>query len=269
MKQDQATFDYCQQLFDKGQFRAELTLSNTPIPAYKKCLSLAQGKLSQDFLNGISVEILVSARAWLVDQILSLAWDHWISNDCEDIALIAVGGYGRGELHPHSDIDLLILLKEDKYSIYRQGIEAFITLLWDIRLTVGHSVRSITECSGQAASDITIMTNLLESRTLCGPSQLLSQLLNEIKTKQFWPSKKFLQAKYEEQRQRHKKFNETEYLLEPNLKSSPGGLRDIHMISWVSRHHFAIRNLGQLVDQGLLTGSEFRILRSGRQYVFL
>ncbi|MDE1460402.1 [protein-PII] uridylyltransferase [Spartinivicinus poritis] len=268
MKLDQSTLDYCQQLFDKGQFRAELTLSNSPIPAYKKCLIQAQSKLDEDFANGVAIEILVQARAWLIDQVLSLAWEHWIGNDCEDIALVAVGGYGRGELHPHSDIDLLILLAHDSFAPYQQGIEAFITLLWDIRLAVGHSVRSITECCEQAAIDITIMTNLLESRTLCGPSQLILQLLDNIQAKQYWPSKKFLQAKYEEQRQRHKKFNETEYLLEPNLKSSPGGLRDIHMISWVSRHHFGINNLAQLVDQGLLTDSEYRILRSGRQYLW-
>ncbi|WP_163835009.1 [protein-PII] uridylyltransferase [Spartinivicinus ruber] len=268
MKLDQATLNYCEQLFDKGQFRAELTLSTSSIPAYKKCLAQAQSKLDEDFHKGVAIETLVHARAWLIDQMISLAWEHWIGHECDDIALVAVGGYGRGELHPYSDIDLLILLASDNYSTYQQGIEAFITLLWDIRLAVGHSVRSITECCEQVAIDITIMTNLLESRTLCGPKRLVKQLLADIKAKQYWPSKKFLKAKYEEQRQRHKKFNETEYLLEPNLKSSPGGLRDIHMINWVSRHHFAIKNLAQLVDQGLLTDSEYRILRSGRQYLW-
>ncbi|CAM5394612.1 Bifunctional uridylyltransferase/uridylyl-removing enzyme [Stutzerimonas stutzeri] len=110
------------------------------------------------------------------------------------IALVAVGGYGRGELHPYSDIDLLILLDDSDHEIFRESIEGFLTLLWDIGLEVGQSVRSIAECAEEARADLTVITNLMESRTIAGPEHLRKKMLEVTRPDVMWPSKDFFLA---------------------------------------------------------------------------
>lgn len=243
-------------LFDKGQFRADLTLSKSPIPAYRKCLREAGNKMDQWFKEDEEIEVLVEARAWLVDQILTLSWEHLDWEAGCDIALLAVGGYGRGELHPGSDIDILILLETDDYALHQNSIEQFLTRLWDMGLKVGSSVRSLAECSIQAKKDLSVVTNLMEARTISGPPHLADQLERLIDTTAMWPGDEYLQAKYDEQRLRHKKFNDTEYDLEPNIKSSPGGLRDLHMLGWVARRHYGTFDPEELLELGFLTPIE-------------
>ncbi|WP_051310918.1 [protein-PII] uridylyltransferase [Zooshikella ganghwensis] len=258
----------CTELFDKGQFRADLILSSNPLPAYKKSLQRAQQKMDELYQAGINIEHLVHGRAWVMDQLLMLAWEFYVGQQQEDIVLLAVGGYGRGQLHPHSDIDLLILLSGNQHNHYLSAIQSFLTLLWDLNLAVGHSVRSLDECVSAAADEITVMTNILEARVITGFAPLLNKLWQRIGYLGIWPSRLFLQAKYEEQRTRHKKYNETEYNLEPNLKSSPGGLRDIQMISWVTRRHFGTTKLHDLVNCQLLTENEYSILISGQDFLW-
>ncbi|MGB0360926.1 MAG: nucleotidyltransferase domain-containing protein, partial [Endozoicomonas sp.] len=255
-------------LFNKSQFRADLTLSKTPIPAYKKCIAKATQTMSQWFKEDIPVEQLVYARAWFIDQILCLAWDHldW-AKGCP-ISLLAVGGYGRGELHPGSDIDILILLKEAHYEKHQHAIEQFLTLLWDIGLKVGSSVRSLAESAEQAAGDLTIITNLMESRVIAGPESLYITLIDSIKPTQMWPSQRYLLAKFDEQRIRHRKYNDTEYDLEPNLKGSPGGLRDLHMLGWVARRHYGTHDPKELLDLGFLTTIEYQQLQVCRSFLW-
>ncbi|WP_426417337.1 [protein-PII] uridylyltransferase [Aestuariirhabdus sp. LZHN29] len=256
------------ELFNKGQFRAELTLSSSPIPAYKRCMRQAQETLDRWYREGRDIRMLVNARAWMIDQVLSLAWNHLDWGAEGDIALLAVGGYGRGELHPRSDIDLLILLRKENHGRYRDNIERFLTLLWDINLEVGQSVRSIKECGAEASKDLTIITNLLESRVLEGPEMLREELLKRISPEKMWPSKLFLKEKYEEQRTRHRKFNDTEYNLEPNVKNSPGGLRDTQMIMWVTRRHYGAKSAHDLVRLEFLTESEYQILSEGQAFLW-
>ncbi|RRJ85112.1 [protein-PII] uridylyltransferase [Aestuariirhabdus litorea] len=256
------------ELFNKGQFRAELTLSSSPIPAYKRCIRQAQETLDRWYREGRDIRMLVNARAWMIDQVLSLAWNHLDWGKPGDVALLAVGGYGRGELHPSSDIDLLILLRTENHGRYRDNIERFLTLLWDINLEVGQSVRSVKECAVEASKDLTVITNLLESRTLAGPETLREAMLKRIDPRHMWPSKIFLREKYEEQRARHRKFNETEYNLEPNVKNSPGGLRDTQMILWVTRRHFGAESAHDLVRLEFLTESEYQILQEGQAFLW-
>ncbi|GAA4652780.1 [protein-PII] uridylyltransferase [Kistimonas scapharcae] len=255
------------ELFDRGQFRAELTLSSTAIPAYKKCLKQAEITMNQWFDEGVPIQALVRGRAWLIDQVLSLAWEHLFGGR-DDIALLAVGGYGRGELHPFSDIDILILLQQDDPEPFRENIEQFLTLLWDINLQVGSSVRSVEECARQASTDLTIITNLMESRTITGPEPLRNRMMSLISTDKMWPSQSYLQAKYEEQRTRHRKFNQTEYNLEPNIKSSPGGLRDLHMLGWITRRHYGTDQPEDLVKVGFLTDTEYDMLLRSRDFLW-
>ncbi len=255
-------------LFNKSQFRADLTIAPTPIPAYKKCLQEANQKMDQWFIEGMAIELLVFARAWLIDQILCLAWEHLDWNGGCPIALLAVGGYGRGELHPGSDIDLLILLDHDDYNSHQSAIEQFLTLLWDIGLKVGSSVRSLAECASQAKNDLSIITNLMESRVLSGPASLHEHLQDQIDTEYMWPSQQYLQAKFDEQRTRHKKYNDTEYDLEPNIKESPGGLRDLHMVGWVVRRHYGTHDPVELLQLGFLSRVEYQQLQRCQAFLW-
>lgn len=244
-----------QALFCTSQFQADLAVSSSAIPVYKRHLALARQQLNQRFDKGEDIEHLVMAQAWLVDQLLTKIWHEqtWQQN----IALIAVGGYGRGELHPHSDIDLLILLDSNDYEAYQCRIEQFLMTLWDIGLTVGSSVRSLAESAFQAAQDLSIVTSLIESRVIAGPSYLHKQLMSLIDVQHMWTSQDYFEAKLAEQKQRHHKYNDTEYDLEPNLKSSPGGLRDLHMLGWVARRHYHTDNPAELLELGFLTAPEY------------
>lgn len=255
------------ELFDCGRFRASLSLSGTAIPAYRKCLRQAESTMNQWFDEGVSIQTLVRARAWLIDQILSLAWGH-LFGDRDDIALLAVGGYGRGELHPFSDIDILILLQQDDPGPCRENIEQFLTLLWDIHLQVGSSVRSPEECARQARTDLVIITNLMESRLITGPESLRSRMMSLISTDRMWPGYTYQQARYEEQCARHRKFSQTEYHLEPNIKSSPGGLRDLHMLGWIALRHYGTNQLEDLVRMDFLTGIEYDMLLRSRDFLW-
>ncbi|MGO1768200.1 MAG: nucleotidyltransferase domain-containing protein, partial [Advenella sp.] len=147
--------------------------------------------------------------------------------------LCAVGGYGRGELFPYSDIDLLILLQQPPTNDEKALLERFVSALWDLGLDIGHSVRTIDECLVESAADITIETGLLELRYILGNRKLVSTLDKKFR-EQLNPQDFFL-AKQLELQQRYARYNETPYSLEPNCKESPGGLRDLQTIQWISR----------------------------------
>ena len=257
------------ELFDPGQFSSDLAAARHPARAFKKALRHADAVLQARFEGQRDIHKLIHDRAWLTDQVLRQAWT---TLDCPmdaDIALLAVGGYGRGELHPHSDIDLLILLRDGSSGEhYHEPISRFLTLLWDIGLEVGHSVRSISECQYEARSDVTVITNLMESRILVGEPALRQQMIDALGQQHMWTSAEFFRAKRAEQHARHAKFNDTEYNLEPNVKGSPGGLRDIQTIGWVALRHFGTNDLRKLVDQGFLNDSEYSILTSGRAFLW-
>jgi [protein-PII] uridylyltransferase len=180
---------------------------------------------------------------------------------------VAVGGYGRGELHPQSDIDLLILL-QGAVNDTDEAIGRFLTFLWDIGLEVGHSVRTLDDCEAQARRDVTVLTTLMETRLLHGPGVLFAELPIRISSDRMWNSAEFFRAKLEEQRQRHARYHDTAYNLEPNVKGSPGGLRDIQMIGWLAQRHLGTRTLADLVDHDFLTGGQLRILTAGRAFLW-
>ncbi|OUM23672.1 [protein-PII] uridylyltransferase [Pseudomonas putida] len=256
------------ELFDRGQFQAELALKASPIAAFKKAIRQAGEVLDKRFRSGGEIRPLIEARAWLVDNILHQAWNQFDWGDHSGIALVAVGGYGRGELHPHSDIDLLILLGAAEHEQYRNAIERFLTLLWDIGLEVGQSVRTVDECAEQARADLTVITNLMESRTIAGPEALRQRMLEVTSTAHMWPSKDFFLAKRAELKARHHKYNDTEYNLEPNVKGSPGGLRDIQTVLWVARRQYGTLNLHALAGEGFLLESENELLASSQDFLW-
>ena len=228
----------------------------------------ADSVLAEAFWDGRDVVELVHARAWAVEQLLLLAWKKLVPFT-EDVGLVAVGGYGRGELHPHSDVDLLILLDdgiEDR--LPRAAIEAFVQLLWDAGFYLGHSVRTVSQCAEDAADDVVTTTTLMETRLLAGSIGLLDRMQAAIAADRTWPAREFFKAKYAEQKQRHERYHETAYNLEPNIKEGPGGLRDIQMISWVTMRHFDADDLHGLVAHEFLTDSEYRDLVGGKRFLW-
>ena len=178
-------------------------------------------------------------------------------------ALVAVGGFGRGELFPFSDVDVLVLLPEDAIpdtdAVLKERIEEFVSSCWDAGLEIGSSVRKVAECVGEAARDVTIQTSLLEARLVVGAPRLFKQLVAELAVQM--DAQAFYTAKTLELRQRHTKFENTPYALEPNCKESPGGLRDLHIILWVAKAAGLGRSWDELVRTGLATALEVRQIK--------
>ncbi|HEX9582941.1 MAG TPA: [protein-PII] uridylyltransferase [Gammaproteobacteria bacterium] len=236
--------------------------------ALRQALKTAQLSLDHRFRRDEDIETLVLERAAVVDQVLTTAWCSLGLGDRPEIALIAVGGYGRGELHPGSDVDILILLAEGARQRFGDEIQKFIAVLWDIGIDLGHSVRTVGDCFVTAKEDITISTNLMEARLVSGPAALFHEMKRRTGRDAVWPSRAFFEAKWAEQQERHHKFHDTAYNLEPNIKEGPGGLRDIQMIGWVAKRHFGAASLHELVDHGFLNESEFRSLRQGQRFLW-
>ncbi len=257
------------ELLNLSEFQQALAESSSPIRVFKATMKAAQAHMDARFCAGEDIRKLIYGRAWVVDQILQAAWQlHDWPTDAR-LALIAVGGYGRGELHPHSDVDIMILLDDGvEPESCHAAISAFLTLLWDINLDIGSSVRTLSECYAEARSDITIATNLIESRTLVGDESLHEQMYLKVTSEGAWTDKEFFLAKAREQTERHNKTNNTEYNLEPNLKNSPGGLRDIQTIGWVAKRHFGATYIRDLVEHGFVTDSELDTLNKGELYLW-
>lgn len=256
------------ELFNNGQFQAELAQKGNPISAFKKTIKQANSLFDQKFCAGYDIRKLISERSWFIDQILIHAWQRFDWHKSEHIALLAVGGYGRSELHPYSDIDVLILLADDHKESFTPAIEQFLMLLWDIGLEIGHSVRTLTECAEQAANDITVITNLIECRTIIGNDALRKAMLAATDTHHMWPSDQFLIQKFLEQKERHQRYNDTEYNLEPNVKGSPGGLRDIQTILWVGRREYGKLNLHAMISKGFITENEYRLMKASQSFLW-
>jgi [protein-PII] uridylyltransferase len=244
---------------EEGQF--------SPI-VFRQVLDQGTELLKDRFVADEPIEDLVRDRARLVDIALRAAWVNHAGKFAGDLALIAVGGYGRGELHPSSDIDIMVLLPKSDSADWQPDIERFLTFLWDIGLEVGHSVRSIDDCQRESLADISVATTLFEARLLCGPEALFAGMRRALAPDRLWSSQDFFEAKVKEQTERHHRYFDTAYNLEPNVKSSPGGLRDIQTIGWVAKRHFGTGTLDELVAHGFLTREELRKLQAGQSFLW-
>lgn len=235
-----------------------------PVKA-RELLAQAGAKLDELYCAGKDVRILVAYRSCFMDLILKSLWQSY---EIANAALIAVGGYGRGELHPHSDIDLLILSPSEIDADLGEKISQFITMLWDLRLDIGHSVRSIIECQDAAREDVTIATNLLETRTIAGDDMLRQSITAKVYSDEVYTSEAYFLAKRLEQSERHDKYGGSEYNLEPNLKSSPGTLRDIQTLAWITKRHFGPSALDARSRYNFLTDDEFDMLWQGESFLW-
>jgi [protein-PII] uridylyltransferase len=236
--------------------------------AFRQVLDTGADLLRERFQADEPVEALVRDRALLVDLSLRAAWVQHAGRFADDLALVAVGGYGRGELHPSSDIDIMVLLPKSDSADWQSDIERFLTFLWDIGLEVGHSVRSIDDCQRESLADISVATTLFEARLLAGPESLFAGMRRALAPDRLWSSQDFFEAKVREQTERHHRYFDTAYNLEPNVKSSPGGLRDIQTIGWVAKRHFGTDTLDELVPHGFLTREELRKLKAGQAFLW-
>lgn len=260
--------DAAAELLDLDDFESTLSATTNPVKLFRDTLRQASDALEYRFRNNESVISLVTHRAQLIDELLIHAWRHNTGTAADEIALVAVGGYGRGELHPHSDIDIMILAEADSLEQHGPALEKFLMFLWDLGLEIGHSVRTVEDCIEQGRADITVATNIMEARLLCGPQKLFEEMREQTDRNHIWPSDEFFRAKWDEQITRHRKFNDTAFNLEPNIKEGPGGLRDIQMIGWVAKRHFGAETLEGLVEQGFLTDEEYRALDAGQTFLW-
>ena len=256
------------QLFFTGSFDRALAHTSTPVELFRHTLRSIDEALAERFAKGVGVGELVHQRVWFVDELLVRAWHRFIPPGDGGFALVAVGGYGRHELHPNSDIDLLILLQPGAHAAHQGRLEQFLAFLWDIGLEVGHSARSVQECVEEAGRDVGVATNLMESRLLAGDDALFQAMRVQTGPDHLWPTRAFFEAKWREQLARHRKYHDTAYNLEPNVKEGPGGLRDIQTISWVAKRHFRTDTLEDLVTHGFLTAREYADLTQGQEFLW-
>ncbi len=232
------------------------------LEAFKDALARGRAEVQRRFEERNNGTETVRENCFLVDQIVRIIHDFAVTNVLaqgvrttgELLSVVAVGGYGRGELSPQSDIDLLFLLPYKKTPYAEQVVEYILYMLWDLGLKVGHSTRSVEECLRQARGDLTIRTALLEARWLWGDRELFDQLKQRYRAEVVAGSgEEFVEAKLAERDARHEKMGDTRYVLEPNIKEGKGGLRDLHTLYWIAKYLYQINDVGQLADLGVLT----------------
>ena len=231
--------------------------------AWRESLIRDQVKLRDDFFKHKNTRKLLKQQSKLVDEVLK---QIWLKFDLSaSVSLVAVGGYGRGELFPYSDVDLLILLPNNPDASLNERIERVVGLFWDIGLAVGHSVRNLDECIAEAKKDVTVQTNLLESRLIIGNPSLFTSFQTQMSSAMDVGA--FFNAKLQEQEQRYARFDDTAYNLEPNIKESPGGLRDLQVVLWILRSLDLGSDWKALVKRGLISQSELRQIAKHEQHL--
>ena len=196
---------------------------------------------------------------------------HPLTNHSEslNLSLVAIGGYGRGEMAPYSDIDLLFLSPHRQTGWARSVVESILYILWDLKFKVGHSSRTISDCIQLAFDDLTIRTSMLEKRYLCGNKELFEELSTTLKRKVF--SKKassFVEGKLSERTERHLKHANARYMLEPNIKEGKGGLRDLHTLYWISKYIYKTDDIESLLEKKIFRKSELEIFAEAENFLW-
>lgn len=238
-------------------------VSDTARIALRQLLGDVGRGLADAYRAGVSAEILVRARADAVDRVVVHVWSASVGDNAP-VALYAVGGYGRSELFPHSDVDLLVLMDAKPAGATTRALESFFVCLWDLGLKPGHAVRAPAQSRELAQSDASVYTSLLDARRICGSAQFDGDLAALLADDALWPRASYLAARRQEQAQRHARFNDTAYNLEPNLKDGPGGLRSFQTAQWLGRRLFDAPTPIALAERGLLSAAEAALFDEAR-----
>ncbi len=255
-------------VLDWAGIDAALADAGTSVQKLRDVMECAGNAMTLRFLAGEAATDLVRNQCSITDRVIRAVWERTCGPQLPGAVLAAVGGYGRGELHPYSDVDLLVLLPGKGKREAREPVSAFLALLWDIGLQVGHSTRTVEECRDECRRDLSTATTLMEARCLLGPEDLFHRMEAACAPPDIWPARSFFEAKLKEQQARHSRYDDTAYNLEPNIKGSPGGLRDFQMIVWVARRHFGTGDLDALLSHRFLTPGQMRVLRQGRDFLW-
>ncbi len=230
-------------------------------------LARNDARLARRFDAGDPAELLIRLRARSVDFLVGKTWRRCLPEraSLDALALFAVGGYGRGELFPYSDVDLLALAEPDAQQRHQAALSRFVALLWDAGVAASQAVRSAEECTQAAGADPTVLTALVEARALVANAEAEGRLTDAIAPERVWPPRAYFEIKREEQRVRHARFGDTADNLEPNLKDGPGGLRDLQQLGWLARRCFGAHSIDGLVALGHLGADEAAALERERR----
>ncbi len=215
-----------------------------------------------------NVITLLHQRSDFYDALLVELWQQLALDNEPNLALVAVGGYGRREMFPLSDLDILVLSDTPVSDEIQQQLNTLFNQLWDSKLQLGATVRTLAECIDIGKAEISVATNILESRFLVGNQALWQTLMARIYQDDFWPIRDFFHAKMAEKEARYARYHNTSYNLEPDLKHSPGGLRDLHLISWIMLRHYGIHTLAALFEKGILFAKEYQELAHAQEILF-
>ncbi len=211
---------------------------------------------------------LLQQRSAFYDALLCRLWQQFGLNERHDLALIAVGGYGRKEMFPLSDLDILILCEKPLDQATLTELNRLFNLLWDGKFQLGSSIRTLEESLQIGKQELSVATNMLESRFIIGNIDLWQQLIEQLYQDDFWTSEQFFYAKKQEKEERYARYHNTSYNLEPDLKHSPGGLRDLHLLGWIMLRHYRIHTLEDLLEHGILFPEEYHELQQAQNVLF-
>ncbi len=277
-------------IFDPERVRADIEAAAKAAGAPAEIRAATMPILRAAFAAGratIAAEVAARPReaaraihdyAWLTDQVVTVTldlaarWLHPKANPTasERIATLAVGGYGRAEMAPFSDVDLLFVTPYKQTAWGESLIESLLYCLWDLRLKVGHAVRTVDDCLRQARSDITIRTSLLEQRYIWGDQALARTVADRLWTEVFQNSgPEFVEMKLAERAERHRRQGSSRYLLEPNVKESKGGLRDLQTLFWIAKYLNRAERPGDLVRMGVFTPAEYRVFADAEDFLWM
>ena len=251
-------------------------LRNEVLQRLKDALAAGRAEVRQRFEEGASGNLVVKANCYLLDQLIRALYDFTTGvvfratnpTASERIGLVAIGGYGRGELAPHSDIDLLFLLPYKQTPWGEQVVEFILYMLWDLSLKVGHATRTVDDCIRQSLADMTIRTTLLEARYLWGDQDLFEELKARFDGEVVADTgPDFIDAKLTERDERHQRVGDSRYLLEPNVKDGKGGLRDLHTLFWIAKYLYRVDDVAELVAKGVFTKKEYRLFAKAEDFL--
>ncbi len=244
------------------------TLSSPLTPSAVKIERENLKQFELENFSRYSIFELIENRSDFYDALLIQLWHEMGLSEQQGISLISVGGYGRREMFPLSDLDFLILVEQTPSPEIEEKITQFIQFLWDCGFEVGNSVRTLEQCESEGKQDITIATNLLEARFLTGNRPHFDVLNELVKRADFWSKEDFFNAKVQEQIERYQRYHNTAYNLEPDIKYSPGGLRDLHLLYWVALHYSGALTLEAILQSGFIYPQEYQQLQESRAFLF-